>query len=289
LKKLVNQYNQVLQLNLFDVGCNQVKSGWIHEKIEPFTILAQAISGNYEIVSSKHGHIITNNTEVFLAPANTSLRIIHHGQNDTNEMKFRFIHLQFTVYNSIDIFDLYELPPKTNKHSGEVLGNLIGEALELSTKYGENSFIYLAKRNEIAFKILSHLINLSTENENHFSLISEAKNLLPILAYIQDNLSFPISIENLLRLSPISRTNLFMLFKKYLGKTPMEYIKYIRLHEAYKALCVTSDSIGEISEQYGFVTINHFSREFKKEYKKTPLQVRRENNIWTSKKEETFL
>ncbi|MGM0837304.1 MAG: helix-turn-helix transcriptional regulator [Bacillota bacterium] len=279
MKNVPELKDLVLQLSFFEMGINQVANGFVHEKKVPFSIVAQAISGSYEIISD-FGHIITKDTEAFLAPANTHLRIIHHGHPETEEMKFRFVHLQFTIYDSIDIFDLFHLPPKTDAKTGRELGNLIGEALMLRNDSIEHSLITIAKKNEIAFTLLSHLLTISEPNKDHYGLLTAANELLPILSYIKDNIADPQSIDNLLTLSPLSRTALFQLFKKHLGKTPMEYIKSVRLHEAYKSILVSSKSISEISEQCGFVSENHFSREFKKKYDKSPLQVRNEDKIW---------
>jgi len=52
-----------------DVGEGHAPDGWIHEKTVPFVIVAQAVSGTYE-VTSPNGFGISTNGEVFLTLPN---------------------------------------------------------------------------------------------------------------------------------------------------------------------------------------------------------------------------
>jgi len=58
-----------IKLNFLDVGEGHAPDGWIHEKTVPLVIVAQAVSGTYE-VTSPNGFGISTNGEVFLTLPN---------------------------------------------------------------------------------------------------------------------------------------------------------------------------------------------------------------------------
>jgi AraC-like DNA-binding protein len=268
--------DQALQLRFFEAGSGAAPTGSVHEKKVPFTIIAQAVSGSYEVVSDS-GHIRTSDQEAFLSSPHTALRITHHAASGHAEMRYRFVHLQFTIYETIDIFSLFNLPLKTNKESGKQLREWIDEAQLLNSQKLQLPLQYIAKRKELAYRFLNYLLSISEPNERYHHYFVNIQELIPVLSYIQSHLYAPISIEKLLSLIPVSRTALFQLFRLTFQQTPMHYIKSIRLQEAYKRLCVTPDSISQIAEQCGFLTQNHFCREFKDKYDMTPSEARKAN------------
>lgn len=266
--------DHVLQLRFLEAGSGNGPCGWIHEKTVPFTIIAQALTGAYEVFSDR-GYVRTTGSEAFLVPANTPLRIVHHGPGDGADMSFRFVHVQFTIYETVDIFQLFRLPLKTDEENGAKAGVWIEELLTLQHAGKANRFIDAARKTEMAYRFLNLLLDVSRPAEHHDRFLSGTKELLPVLSYIRQNLAEPITVEKLLPISPLSRTALFQLFKTAFRQTPMQYVKTVRLNEAYKQLCATADSIGVIGERCGFATTNHFCREFKEAYRQTPSEARR--------------
>src|SRR4051794_6363852 len=119
----------MIKLSFLDVGWGRAVGGMTHEKTAPFVILAQAISGAYEITSPQ-GTITTTNGEVFLTASNTPLKIIHNSDTPDSFMTFRFIHLKFTLFETIDVFSIYSLPLKTDRETGLQIGSIIQELLD---------------------------------------------------------------------------------------------------------------------------------------------------------------
>ncbi len=265
--------DSLLNLQFVEAGQGSQANGWIHNKRIPFIIVAQATSGNYEVLS-KNGHIVTQGMEAFLAPADIELSIVHHAAKDDTPMHFRYAHLQFMISNTIDISALFQLPPKTDSAMGAILGDLIDQLLNYMHPQQGLEWIYAARRKELGYRILNILLDISEPNQFHEHFFNEANVLVPILTYMSDNLGNPEDIDKLISRFHLSRTALFQLFKKVFEKSPKAYWKQIRLQEAYKMLCATNKSINEIADQYGFSTRNHFSREFKKEYNMTPSEAR---------------
>ncbi|WP_409346279.1 helix-turn-helix domain-containing protein [Paenibacillus sp. MBLB4367] len=189
-------------------------------------------------------------------------------------MSYRYVHLQFTIYETIDVFELFHFPLKTDRQTGETIGAWIEELLLLHKDSAKSPLRLAAGRNELAYRFLNLLLDLCPPNERYEHFLNGTTELLPVLSYIRRNLAEPITVEKLLSISPMSRTVFFRLFHATFRQTPMNYIKTIRLNEAYRRLCATSDSVSLVSEQCGFSTMTHFCREFKQVYRLTPSEAR---------------
>ena len=64
-------------------------------------------------------------------------------------------------------------------------------------------------------------------------------------------------------------------FKKYYKCAPIEYIIKLRMNEALHHLHNINYSITEIAEKVGYEDIYHFSKLFKKQYRVSPMGMRR--------------
>lgn len=90
--------------------------------------------------------------------------------------------------------------------------------------------------------------------------------------YILDNISRPISVDDLADLLFCSKFYFLREFKKLVGVTPYQYLMTMRLEQAKLKLNTTDANIADISHQLGFNDQSHFTRAFKKQYGVTPGQ-----------------
>ncbi|MBP1992283.1 helix-turn-helix domain-containing protein [Paenibacillus eucommiae] len=269
--------DHVIKLDFLDVGTGQIHSGYIHEKTVPFVILAQATSGVYE-VTSPLGTVIAAEGEVFLTPANIPLKILHTNTPSTTLMTYRFIHINFTLFESIDIFSIFSLPLKTTKEKGRQIGEMIDELYRLKVENTGNTtkspLSIIVKSNEIAYRLLNVLLEISKPLEESLFDLQAYQAVAPVIMYIREHIGEPITLGDLMRQLPLSRSSFFQIFKQHFNKTPMDYVKFVRLNEGYRKLCSTEKSVAKIAEETGFSNPFHFSREFKKSFQKSPLQIR---------------
>ena len=96
------------------------------------------------------------------------------------------------------------------------------------------------------------------------------------IAYIRDNLSARLRLEDLANRTFASKTQLRMKFHRETGITLGRYIDEQLLMEAQRRLCQTEDTIGTISRELGFCDQFYFSRRFTQLCGVTP-QVYRQN------------
>ena len=86
--------------------------------------------------------------------------------------------------------------------------------------------------------------------------------LSAILGFLSREFSNPITLQDILKRIPMSRSTLNRNFLKAFGMSPMRYLNKLRLDHAAKLLNSSNLSISEISRQSGFEDSNYFSRIF---------------------------
>lgn len=104
--------------------------------------------------------------------------------------------------------------------------------------------------------------------------LSAFEQLKVPVKYIHQHFHLNISIEELADSAHLSVSALERRFKKYLSKTPKQFIREIRLEYARKRLIETSLPIAEIAYQCGFSDHSYFSRHFKLMFNELPSTLR---------------
>src|SRR2546427_11110403 len=83
-----------------------------------------------------------------------------------------------------------------------------------------------------------------------------------------------LSIRMLSKNVNLSPARLRQLFKRDVGRPPMQYLRDLRMQQALELLGNTFLSIKEITARIGSRDVSHFVRDFKKQYGLTPSQFR---------------
>ncbi|WP_261344854.1 helix-turn-helix domain-containing protein [Rubripirellula obstinata] len=110
----------------------------------------------------------------------------------------------------------------------------------------------------------------------------KSKSLLRIaetIAHIERHYSDPISLDELIEMSGMSRRNFLRAFESTMGHSPIKYLIRIRIRQACKLLERDDLSITQIAMQVGFSDSNYFSRQFRSLMGLTPRNFRKRNLI----------
>jgi transcriptional regulator GlxA family with amidase domain len=76
----------------------------------------------------------------------------------------------------------------------------------------------------------------------------------------------------------MSEPNLYLLFRKQMGETPVEYKNRLRIERAQQLLLLHSDMpIEQIADASGFETAAYFRRRFKEHTGESPREFRKRN------------
>ncbi len=127
----------------------------------------------------------------------------------------------------------------------------------------------IANQREILQKRFQKKIEVSPDQIAITSL--DEKLLEKAIKIVEDNMSnSELSVEEMSRMLGMSRVQLYKKLLSITGKTPIEFIRIIRLKRAALLLEKSQMSVSEIAYEVGFNTPRYFSRYFKEEYNMTP-------------------
>lgn len=98
------------------------------------------------------------------------------------------------------------------------------------------------------------------------------------IAYIDEHYKSSLSLEDVCRVSTLSKTYFCYFFKLITKRTFVEYLTERRIQGAMRMLEDTDCPIRSISEQMGFHNVTHFSRTFKKYAGVSPRDYRKSRN-----------
>ena len=102
----------------------------------------------------------------------------------------------------------------------------------------------------------------------------QAENGWQILKYIRENIGDEFTLASLSARFHTNRTSLTQIIKELTGMSPMQYVLEERLNQSRPDLLFTKIPIAEISEKYGFSSVNYYIRAFKRRFGMPPLQYR---------------
>ena len=127
------------------------------------------------------------------------------------------------------------------------------------------------KYNEISVSCM--FIEFLTLCARHISAETDIQNIQYIkqtVSYIVANVHGELDVEKLIRMSHLSKSRFYALFKKYTGTSPVRFHNSYRLTAAADYLIVYDMKINEVSKKLGFQDPLYFSRLFKKEFGVSP-------------------
>lgn len=122
------------------------------------------------------------------------------------------------------------------------------------------------------FVAIGKSINFDSKKKKEESQMEKAA------AYIQSNISKPISVSRLADKCCMSVSGFRSTFKAYAGMSPKDYINTIRLREAMRLLVITDTSIENIALICGYGDPMYFSRFFKSKTGQSPREYRKNSN-----------
>ena len=118
--------------------------------------------------------------------------------------------------------------------------------------------------------MLQRFISLTFE----FEKVKHADVVYKVIEYIKSNYQNRISLEEIARITYMSRTYLSSLFKKETGYSISEYINNIRISRAQNFLVESDLDIAEIARMCGFEDQSYFTKVFRRISGVTPKKYR---------------
>ena len=142
---------------------------------------------------------------------------------------------------------------------------------------------YLLYHSPFQLHVTADLLRLvASLAENNILVMKENRQEEPriealkkVIVYIRENYASHIYIRELADIMNMNEQYFCRLFKKTLGKTPVEYMNEIRIRQAVRLLETSSLSVVDIANDCGFGTVGHIISVFRKNTGFTPLAYRK--------------
>lgn len=166
------------------------------------------------------------------------------------------------------------LPQKKSK----VFKHILRKMKELDDNKPEGFLLYF---NQLLFKLMCMLHHNFCDKMYHTDGGQRKKELMrlnTILAYIMQNYTRVISVEEIAKVAAFQPKYFCRFFKKHMGITFKEYQSELRLSYIYRDLLNTNDSVASILERHGFNNYKLFRRMFKEHFNDTPMGMRKKLN-----------
>lgn len=167
--------------------------------------------------------------------------------------------------------DLYEKLCKTEKPiiihlSLETFGELHQRLNKLSALESANLY-----SSATLVSIVVYLLGVYVE---HKSKKNMPESILSFLQQISNPDVFSMRINDIISLSSYSHSHFIKIFKKYVGKTIIEYITDLRISYAATLLTSTDLSVITIASKVGYDNQSFFAQKFKNKYNVSPMEYR---------------
>ncbi len=112
--------------------------------------------------------------------------------------------------------------------------------------------------------------------EKHFIQIKNLALIEQIHSYILENISSPLSVDNICSKFFVNRQKLHTLFKKHFNDSVKHFILIKRLETAKDLLLNSDKSVEDIAYETGFSNYNYFIRVFRSTIGVPPLQFKKQ-------------
>ena len=101
-----------------------------------------------------------------------------------------------------------------------------------------------------------------------------ARKIEQSIAYMMQHLNQPLQVAKLAQTAHTSPSHFFVLFKRWVGSSPIDYFIRLRMQEACRLLTATNLSVKEIAADLGYDDPFYFSRVFKSVHGVAPSDFR---------------
>ena len=102
----------------------------------------------------------------------------------------------------------------------------------------------------------------------------EDQRLTRVISTVLDAPAQPYSLEGLAGLAGMSRSVFAKRFHEGFGRTPMDYVREVRLRSGARLLGQPELSVDAIAARVGFASRSHFSKAFSEQFGRSPTAFR---------------
>jgi AraC family transcriptional regulator of arabinose operon len=115
--------------------------------------------------------------------------------------------------------------------------------------------------------------------QGEIARVEGARKIEQSIAYMREHLNEPLQVSALAQSAHTSPSHFFVLFKRWVGSSPIDYFIRLRMQHAGDLLSATSLSVKQIAADLGYDDPFYFSRVFKSVHGVAPSDYRRQRVV----------
>jgi len=258
-------------------------------EFEDFFMLEFPLSGNVKLSYGQEQFVNTPGKAVMLSPGKPISSI---WSSECSEIMFKLNkktlenHLANLLGRSLRKNLYFEPEINLNTGFGNTLTEFVGYLLrqaDLNSPLFDSSILVKELEKSFMTMVLTCLPN----NYSDYLEQTDSK-VLPHYVYnakkyIDDNLKEDITPAKVIEVCKLPCRSVYEGFQKYLGMTPLNYIKNRRLEKIHNELKAysTKSSITEVAMKWGYRHLGRFSGEYYKRYGEKPSETRKKESLYS--------
>lgn len=235
----------------------------VHIKQLPYLSIVQSKIGSYGIKLDNGNEYSTGEGTFFIAPSHVTQKITHFTNKEINRFTARYVFLDVIINNTYHLDDIFDFPIVTDNEFSTIFDKDFDE-YETSDN--------VCDRMCCLYNIIKHLLLIATEKASYRNC-----KIYPVIEFVKTNYIKNIGVREMADVIKMSESNLYAVFKKATGSSPIKYLNQYRLTIACELLRKTDYSIKEIAEKVGIPDQFYFSKLFKSKHSISPQQYRQIN------------
>ncbi len=227
-------------------------------------------------------HLMTRG-DIFIVPPKIEHRIIELKENERICCDFDFDHffekhdsstyqkMQETAWNlsfswlflkdADEMRSQFSLHEQTSKKVHDVMQGMLDEYQKTEPYYED----FLRVKIMELLLLLAREYSSAPQGDSGAAVYDKYKPMVEeAIRYVDENYNKPLKLDDVCRISMVSKTYFCYLFKLITQQTLVEYIMNLRIQKATQLLKDPANSITWVGYEVGFNDSTHFSRTFKK-------------------------
>lgn len=243
-------------------GESKLGKGYFYESVSPFWRLGFVKDGQLVFTDKNSGkeYFITAGT-LFVIKPDQSYRYEVSGHKN---VKLCYIALNENIITAMMLANKIRPPFHVFFNRGDGVQRFFDEVLKIIRTKNVD------KKRLLADLTYAFLLALQPSDDPEIP-----KLLNEIVLKIQNNISLPLKLSELASGAGCSESTVQRMFRKYLDRTPAEYISQIRMNYAETLLRCQDLSISEVAAYCGFRSFALFSKNFRQSHGCTPNSFRK--------------
>lgn len=254
------------------------------DKILPYMTIVYPYSGHYRIqIEDGPFQELAQGEGCYITMPFQRHTIVHCAAPGQSHMLPRWLRLCVSYDRALDATAWFRPPLFVKGEQAKPLLEAIDRLCAMNGPASAYNRLYTAQEDpgqlfaklRIAGSVLESLLSVSAFQP----VLPEVSEIFPACALVKSDFRLPLRVEDMAEACHLSVSSFYRSFRKYTGKTPMQYLGEYRLQQAAQLLTHSDQTLWQTARACGFCDEFHLSRNFKSFYGISPSQYRKQTQL----------